>query len=191
MEPYVYPKGPVIGYGFDINGYFEVVFYEGMNVTDSQINEIYNVISKRASEVSIKEAPVVFGKSDFIQDEVSGYDSYYRPIIGAIKVTGETGACGTIGYAAQTGSGTKGYVTVQHLGTYVGYDMYQPTSDAAGSVSKISGHYADACFVPYSNVAAKIHVGSGVTKNVNSYVSSAHLIHGVVGEYICLGLPQA
>jgi hypothetical protein len=172
INPYVYPKGPIIGYGININGYFEVILYENMNITDPQINEIYNVISKRANEVSIKKVPVVFGKSDFIQNEVSGYNTYYRPIIGAIKVTGETGSWATIGYAAKTSSGTKGYVTVQHLGTYVGYDMYQPESDAAGSVSKISNHSADACFVPYSNVAAKIHIGNGVTKNINSYVSS-------------------
>lgn len=35
-----------------------------MNITDPQINEIYNVISKRANELSIKKVPVVFGKSD-------------------------------------------------------------------------------------------------------------------------------
>jgi streptogrisin B len=166
MKLYLYPKGPVIGYSWDANGYLEVTFYKGLNVTDSQINEIYNLISKRANEVSVQEVPVVFSRSDLFKDEVNGYDSYYRPINGAIKVTGETGSWGTIGYAAKTSSGTKGYVTVQHLGTYVGYDMYQPASDAAGSVSKISGHYADACFVPYSNVAAKIHIGGGSTADV-------------------------
>lgn len=172
MKLYLYPKGPVIGYSWDANGYLEVTFYKGLNVTDSQINEIYNLISKRANEVSVQEVPVVFSRSDLFKDEVSGYDSYYRPINGAIKVTGETGSWGTIGYAAKTSSGTKGYVTVQHLGTYVGYDMYQPASDAAGSVSKISGHYADACFVPYSNVAAKIHIGGGSAADVYNYVST-------------------
>jgi hypothetical protein len=172
MKSYLYPKGPVIGYAWNNRGYFMVILYKNMSVTDSQIDEIYNVVNKTANKASIQEIPIVFYKADLFQDEVSGYDSYYRPIIGAIKVTGETGSWGTIGFAAKTSSGTKGYVTVQHLGTYVGYKMYQPTSDAAGSVSAISGQNADACFVPYSNVAAKIHVGSGSTKNVSSYDSS-------------------
>jgi streptogrisin B len=172
MTSYIYPKGPVIGYAWNNHGYFMIMLYKNMNVTDSQIEEIYNVVNKTASKASIQEIPVVFSRDDLFQDEVSGYDSYYRPIIGAIKVTGQTGDWGTIGYAAKTSSGTKGYVTVQHLGTYVGYQMYQPTSNAAGSVSKISSQHADACFVPYSNVAAKIHVGGGVTRDVYGYDSS-------------------
>lgn len=176
MEPYMYPKGPIIGYAWNNQGYFEVMLYKNMKITDSQINEIYDVINKTANKASIKEIPIVFSKDDLFQDHVSGYNSYHRPIIGAIKVTGQTGGWGTIGFAAQTSSGTKGYVTVQHLGTSVGYKMYQPINTlgayGAGSVSKISGHYADACFVPYSNVAAKIHIGGGSTKNVYGYDST-------------------
>ena len=111
-----------------------------MNITDSQIDGIYNVVNKTANKASIQEIPIVFSRDDLFQNEVSGYDSYYRPIIGGIMVTSETGNWGTIGYAAQTSAGTKGYVTAQHLGTYVGYDMYQPTSDAAGSVSAIRAY---------------------------------------------------
>lgn len=175
MSQYGYPNGPVLGYAWDINGYFEVILYKGMNVTDSKINEIYNLVNKKASEASIQEIPVVFYKSDLFQDELSGYDSSYRPLIDAIQITGETGSWGTLGFTAKKSDGTKGYVTVQHLGTYVGYKMYQPTissNNAIGTVSIISGNYADACFVPYNNVNAKIHIGGGSTAYVADYLDS-------------------
>ncbi|MGP8331811.1 MAG: hypothetical protein ACT6FB_05670, partial [Methanosarcinaceae archaeon] len=41
MRQYLYPEGPVIAYGWYIEGYFEVVFYENTTVETSQIDEIY------------------------------------------------------------------------------------------------------------------------------------------------------
>ena len=41
-----------------------------MNVTDLQINEIYNVIDKVGNKVNIQDVPVVFSKTDFIQDAI-------------------------------------------------------------------------------------------------------------------------
>jgi hypothetical protein len=71
MDTYRYSKGPVVGYGFTPYGYFEVAFYK--DVTDSQINEIYNLIDKSASEASIQEIPVVFLKGHYVQcDAVTG-----------------------------------------------------------------------------------------------------------------------
>lgn len=49
MMPYLYPRGPVIGYGWDINGYFEVALYKNNNVTNYQVNEIYNLIKISSS----------------------------------------------------------------------------------------------------------------------------------------------
>jgi hypothetical protein len=74
MSPYTYPQGPVLAYGLNFDGYIEVVLYKGANITDSQIDEIYNVISKKASEASVQDVPVVFGKSDFFQDDVESGD---------------------------------------------------------------------------------------------------------------------
>ncbi|WP_156161153.1 MULTISPECIES: hypothetical protein [unclassified Methanosarcina] len=147
-----------------------------MNVTDTQINEIYNVINAIGNKKNIQDIPVIFKKSDFVKDAVaSGYDTKYRnPLIGAIQLTGQTGARGTLGFCAKTGSGT-GYVTAQHLGTHVGYQMYQPTKtsqNSLGTVSMISGHHADACFVPYGDVSAKIHIGNGNTLPVVTYMSA-------------------
>jgi len=57
-----------------------------MNVTDSQISEIYNVINRGANKAGIQEIPVVFAKKDLFTDLVaSGYGTKYRnPVIGAI-----------------------------------------------------------------------------------------------------------
>jgi hypothetical protein len=89
MESYVYPKGPVICYGWNVNGYFNVVLYEGINVTDSQLNEIYDMINKDANKASIQEIPVVFNKRDFFKNATaaSGYaNTYHNPVIGAISL---------------------------------------------------------------------------------------------------------
>jgi hypothetical protein len=79
LSPYAYPKGPVLGHGFGENGTFEVILYKGMSVTDSQIDEMYNVINKIGNKLNIQNVPVVFFKSDFIQDAILTEDS------GAIK----------------------------------------------------------------------------------------------------------
>lgn len=86
IKPYVYPKGPVLAYGLNFNGYIEVTFYKGANITDSQIDEIYNVISKKASEASVQDVPVVFDKSDFFQDDVASGD------VGAVEETSNMSA---------------------------------------------------------------------------------------------------
>ncbi len=74
MSPYAYPKGPLLAHGFNFDGYIEVVFYKGMNVSDSQINEIYNVINKKVNEASVQDVLVVFKKSDFFQDAIATED---------------------------------------------------------------------------------------------------------------------
>lgn len=182
MAPYMYPNGSVIGYGWNINGYFEVTFYKGMNVTDSQINEIYNLINKRTSEVSIQEIPIVFKKDDFIKEEVSGYTNRYRPVIGAIQIAAKKNGVtytATLGFAAKKSDGTKGYVTANHFANSTYLAIHQPViipnsnDNLIGDVDILGGHYADASFIEYSGVSPKIHTGNGATIDVSSYVSSA------------------
>jgi hypothetical protein len=175
LSPYAYPKGPVLGHGFGENGTFEVYLYKDMNVSDSQINEIYNVINKTGNKMNIQNVPVVFLKRDFVQDATaSGYDDYHRPIYDGMQLKGQTGSIGSLGFAARTSDGTRGYVTAQHLGTSVGYQMYQPVNTnsvyAAGSVSIISGTHADACFVPYNFVTPYVYA-AGSVKPVIGYCS--------------------
>ena len=188
MDPYLYPKGPVIGYGWDINGYFEVTLYKGMDVTDSQINEIYNLIEKGASEASVQEIPVVFFKRDFLKEEVSGYTNKYRPVIGAIQIAArKNGATytATLGFPAQKSDGTKGYVTAKHFANSTYLAIHQPTylsdnSNLIGDVDILGGHYADASFIEYSNVEPKIHVDNSVTKDVTGFMSTSP-VDGWVG----------
>ena len=75
LNPYAYPKGPVLGHGDGENGCIEVYLYKGMNVTDNQIDEIYNVINKLGNKLNIQDVPVVFFKSDFVQDAILTEDS--------------------------------------------------------------------------------------------------------------------
>jgi hypothetical protein len=173
MRPYLYPEGPVIAYGWYIKGYFEVVFYENTTVETSQIDEIYAVIDKQAKKMAIQDVPVAFKTDDFVQLQVSGYDNRYRPIIGGIQIkTIKSGSTyvATLGFAVKKKSdGTKGYVVAKHFGNSIGLQMWQPTvsdSNKVGTVSKLGGHYADASFVPYSDVEAKIHIGDSIVGSV-------------------------
>ncbi|MCK4575013.1 hypothetical protein KAU34_01255 [candidate division WOR-3 bacterium] len=173
MRPYLYPEGPVIAYGWYIEGYFEVVFYENTTVETSQIDEIYAVIDKQAKKMAIQDVPVAFKTDDFVQLQVSGYDNRYRPIIGGIQVqTIKSGSTyvATLGFAVKKKSdGAKGYVVAKHFGNSVGLQMWQPTvsdSNKVGTVSELGGHYADASFVPYSDVEAKIHIGDSIVGSV-------------------------
>ncbi|MCQ1537205.1 hypothetical protein FTO70_16290 [Methanosarcina sp. KYL-1] len=180
MDSYLYPKGPVIGYGWNINGYFKVTFYKGMDVTDSQINEIYNLIERGASKTSIQEIPVVFKKEDFIQEAASGYTDRYRPVIGAIQITVRKNGgnyTATLGFPAKKSDGTKGYVTAKHFASSIDMAIHQPTylsnnSNLIGDVDILGDHYADASFIEHSDVEPKIHTGSGVTKDISGFLST-------------------
>lgn len=188
MEPYLYPNGSLIGYGWDINGYFEVTFYKGTKVTDSQINEIYTLIEKGASEASIQEIPVVFKKEDFLKEEVSGYTDRKRPLIGAIQIAvRKNGATkyATLGFPAKKSDGTEGYVTAKHFASSIDMAIHQPTylsnnNNLIGDVDILGGHYADASFIEYSNVDPEIHVDNSVTEDVTGFLSTAP-VNGWVG----------
>lgn len=60
MPPYLYPEGPVIGYGYNYRGYFEVIFEENIVVEESLMDEIYGMIDGEAKGMDIQEVPVVF-----------------------------------------------------------------------------------------------------------------------------------
>jgi len=175
MRPYLYPKGPVIGYGWNINGYFLVAFYENITIETSQVDEIYAIVDKHAQKTGIQEVPVAFKLESFPQLELTGYDARYRPIIGGIQVQyvkSGTTYQSTLGFAVRDASGSKGYVIARHAGNSIGLQIYQPTvssSNKAGTVSKLGGNNADASFVPYSDVEATIHLGGYLTAPVKGY----------------------
>jgi hypothetical protein len=198
MRPYLYPEGPVIAYGWDVEGYFEVVFYENTTVEKSQIDEVYAAIDKQAKKMDIQDVPVAFKISDIVQLQVSGYDNYYRPIIGGMQVQAvksDSTYVATIGFAVEKSDGTKGYVVAKHFGSSVGLQMWQPThatGNEAGEVSELGGHHADASFVPYDDVEATIHLGNSYTKPVKGYtdpvvdwkVYKSGRTTGITGGYV-------
>lgn len=88
-------------------------------------------------------------------------------------VSGSQATLGTIGFTAKRNSDSaKGYVLAGHVAWWqTGLRSYQPvygSGNLAGTVSKL-GSNTDAAFVPYSNVAAKMHIGGGTFVNVNGY----------------------
>lgn len=151
-----------------------------MNVKDYQINEIYNLTKKGASKASVQEIPVVFIKGDFPRKDVSGYTDRKRPVIGAIQIAVfKNGGIyeATLGFPAKKKDGTKGYVTAQHFASGIDMAIHQPTylsnnNNLIGDVDILGDHYADASFIEYSNVEPKIHVGSGVTKDISGFLST-------------------
>ena len=60
MPPYLHPEGPVIGYGYNHRGYFEVIFEENLVVEEPLMDEIYGMINNEAEGMDIQEVPVVF-----------------------------------------------------------------------------------------------------------------------------------
>lgn len=168
MPPYLYPEGPVIGYGYNYRGYFEVIIEENQVIEASRMDEIYGMINEQAKGMGIQEVPVVFKFGGFPQLDRTR-DDYFRPLIGGVQIEGGSGKRATLGFAAEDGSGNEGYVVTGHLGddftpTPVGLEIWQPREEGsyeAGEVEQTGGTYADASWVPYNDVEAKIFVCGG------------------------------
>jgi hypothetical protein len=62
MSKYMYPDGPVTSYGYSIHGVFEVAVNK--TVEKPFMDEIYKIFDSRASQMGIKEVPVVFMHGD-------------------------------------------------------------------------------------------------------------------------------
>ncbi len=60
MNPYIYPNGTSIGFGYNYKGYIEVTFEENLTIQKSLIDEIYVIIDKEAKKRGIQEVPVEF-----------------------------------------------------------------------------------------------------------------------------------
>lgn len=189
MKPYFYPAGPLVAYGTNADGYFWVIFDERYSAKNEDFDVIFDLINKQAVKLNIKNVPIVFSTGTPITpvsasiNQVSTistnpYLVYRRPITGGIGdsvVQGSTAALGTIGFTAKRNSdNAKGYVIAGHTAWFqTGLSSYQPlyaSGNLAGTVSKI-GSNTDAAFIPYSNVAARMHIGGGSFVNVNGCYS--------------------
>jgi streptogrisin B len=168
-------------------GHFWVIFDERYNAKNEDFDAILDLINKQAIKLNIENVPVVFSSgtpitpvsasiSQVSMSSTNPYLVYHRPITGGIGdsvVSGSTGALGTIGFTAKRNSDSaKGYVLAGHVAWWqTGLSSYQPvygSGNLAGTVSKL-GSNTDAAFVPYSNVAAMMHIGGGTFVNVNGY----------------------
>ncbi len=67
MPPYLRPEGPVIGYGYNREGYVTVTFLEGTVIEKPLMDEIYEIINREAEGMGIQEVPVIFKFGGLLQ----------------------------------------------------------------------------------------------------------------------------
>jgi hypothetical protein len=165
IKEYLYPNGPVIGYGINYLGCIEIYWLKNTEADQNKIEKINQILTRNGEKNGVPGTPIIIIRSDMVKGDVSRSDEY-RPIIGGVQMTSPVSggtAMATLGFSATTSGGTDGYVITSHLPTTVGQTIYQPgTGYPAGTVSIVSGNYADAAFVPYWNAEGTI-VGTGGT----------------------------
>lgn len=177
-------EGIVVGHGAGGDGYYWVTISPDKKneANKAVMTTIVTTIDKVAKEEIgfDREVPVKFAWVT----GATGWEAYdsrtipYRPIIGGIQVQsrdqGVTMPSSTLGWSAVR-SGVKGYVVASHIGYNrlipIGSTIYQPTypSYPAGTVRDRKHVYADAAWVEFSNVIAKIYLTPGLIVSVNFY----------------------
>ena len=60
MEIYIHPDGPVSSYGYNYNGYISVELSEGSEVSESLMDEIYELFDQQGMQMGVDDVPVVF-----------------------------------------------------------------------------------------------------------------------------------
>lgn len=182
VKPYLYPDGPIIGFGYDIEGYVGIGVVEGYSEdkTDIAVNEIYTMLSEEAKKSGVGDIPIKVRSVDPDSLVLHSASDRFRPVIGGVQmqaVLGSSTGTATIGWAARNAAGTLGYVIAGHCSDGVGETIYQPSVSASNAVGTVAADthwpsqssYADAAWVPYSNVAAKIYGSGGVQQTVKGY----------------------
>jgi len=162
--------GPVIMTGYNSDGSLLVSFNakaKGTFDENKYINNIYEIYNNKSTKLGVKDIPMVF-EYEYIPVEESR-TSTWRPLIGGIKIRHSLSSS-TLGFAGEkVYNGDKGYIMTGHAGG-TGTTIYQPTLSSIGSIIDLEGTYADAAWVKYSNVEAKVyHTDTDVTKSVKSY----------------------
>lgn len=177
ISKYFYPTGPVIAYGYTIDGVIEVTIKKGDKSDTAKENAIYDLFSNYGQENNVKNIPLVVVYGDFpVKTSRSSDWKNMGGLIGGIQIVsdGNGGAAvSTLGFAAKTSSGTKGFVVAEHAAPFIGSAIYEPTASSSnyvGSVAKYSNTEADASWVPSTNVRAVIYdYDTDHTRNVVSY----------------------
>ena len=157
LKPYMTESdGPIVGYGTNYGGYLFIEFDQDLKgkIDDTTIDNIYNSITKKAG---IPEIPIVFRYGG--EDIEESRSSYWRPIIGGIKITDTWYRDSTVSFAAVDDNGNEGYVISGHAALDmggIGGTVFQ-SSLSAGTVTDIGGYYSDAAWVEYSNVDSQVY----------------------------------
>ncbi len=60
LIPYMYPDGPVCGYGVSSMGFIEIDLFDGMPVNRTTTDEIYRIIESNGRVLNQKDIPVIF-----------------------------------------------------------------------------------------------------------------------------------
>ena len=71
MEPYMYPEGPVVSYGWGIENRIGVGILEGSEVNNSTLDNIYGVFDMMGKEIGVNDVPVVFRYEGSVQTETA------------------------------------------------------------------------------------------------------------------------
>ncbi|MCK4269520.1 MAG: hypothetical protein KAW93_03485 [Methanogenium sp.] len=165
--------GPLVCYGLNYLGSIEVGWYEDVKADPTILKDICNMFYSNAEEKGIKNLPIVVKYVSKFEGDISRSD-YFRPVIGGIQMyiqkNGNTYA-GTIGFAAKK-SGQNGFVVSEHVVESTSTTVYQPTvstSYITNTANTLGGTYADAAFVPYSNVEATILDRNLLRQSVKGY----------------------
>jgi hypothetical protein len=176
-EPELHPYmkeygGPLTGFGTNYGGYLFVEFDPELDgkVDTSTIDKFYEIINSDAKQNKISEVPVVFriGGTEIEESR----SSYWRPLIGGIKIKDLWTVDSTLSFAAVDGQGNKGYVMSGHAAMDaggVGATIIQ-YNGGIGYVTDIVGLFSDSAWVQYSNVNPKIYYDdTNIVRDVYNY----------------------
>jgi len=165
MDLYYYPKGPIIGLGYNYLGDIVVHVEEKTPISKETMYEIESNIRTIGKNQGLDVVSVVF-MSDIIPILDKTRTETWRPVIGGIMISTGLGQ-GTLGYAARDTSGNLGYVTAGHIAEPVGSSVFQPGSpNQAGSVTKVGGVHSDSAFVRFSSVRASIFESEAIQRDI-------------------------
>ncbi|MDD5049515.1 MAG: hypothetical protein WC164_04630 [Patescibacteria group bacterium] len=165
MDLYYYPKGPIIGLGYNYLGDIVVHVEENTLISKETMSEIEFQIRTTGKEHGIDDISIVF-MSDIIPILDKSRSDVWRPVIGGILISTGLGQ-GTLGYAARDRSGNLGYVTAGHVAGPIGSSVFQPGSPSlAGTVTKVGGIHSDSAFVQFSSVQASIFESEAIQRDI-------------------------
>lgn len=114
IEPYLYPEGSIIAYGSDtMDQFFPIeLFYEGNETvySQSELNEIYDIVMKHANKVGLDGVSVVFyNEKNTVRFDTYYNESYFR--------SGNS-APGTVGGIENSTSNISGQLSGRKITTF-------------------------------------------------------------------------